>query len=175
MWSSHIVSIKLTCESCRLTQCFGWKCNCYNMMILLFFSDSTLKSKDPLMLRVEPKTCVRHSPSFFCMSFCILNYQPFKSEGILHSNHHVSSRKREGIIRWVSSQRGPVEIPRPQAALTRHQLCLCSDNIPFAIIFLAFECEQKDRKTTNNYCGWTSKGMGKERRIKVLTEKQIRE
>lgn len=73
-------------------------------------------------------------------------------------------RKRERAL-WGKGTSG---VLGPRDSLIYQQLCLCFQNIPSAIIPLAFQYEQKERKTTNNYDRHTSKGMGKGERNKSV-------
>lgn len=73
-------------------------------------------------------------------------------------------RKRERAL-WGKGTSG---VLGPQDSFIYQQLCLCFQNIPSANIPLAFQYEQKERKTTNNYDRHTSKGMGKGERNKSV-------
>lgn len=73
-------------------------------------------------------------------------------------------RKRERAL-WGKGTSG---VLGPRDSLIYQHLCLCFQNIPSAIIPLAFQYEQKERKATNNYDRYTSKGMGKGERNKSV-------
>lgn len=76
-------------------------------------------------------------------------------------------RKRERAL-WGKDTSG---VLGPRDTLIYQQLCLCFQNIPSAIIPLAFQYEQKERKTMNNYDRHTSKGTGKGERNKSVNRK----